>query len=86
VASLVRLPASLAVALIRLYQKTLGRLTGGRCRFHPSCSEYAAQSISAKGVVRGGALAFWRLARCGPWTAGGIDPARVPGLEEAARG
>ena len=82
--SIVHLPARLAILLIRVYQMTLGRLVGERCRFHPSCSRYAAQAIEEFGLVRGGARATWRLMRCGPWTAGGIDPVRRP--IEASRG
>ena len=67
-------PVRLAlVALIRLYRSTIGLVLGGRCRFHPSCSAYAEQAIAELGVVRGGSLAVWRVLRCGPWTAGGID-------------
>lgn len=61
------------VSLIRGYQLTLGRLTGTRCRFHPSCSEYAIGAIRARGAIRGTALAFWRIVRCAPWSAGGVD-------------
>jgi len=62
------------VGLIHLYRSTIGLLLGGRCRFYPSCSAYAEAVIAELGVIRGGALAVWRLLRCGPWTAGGIDP------------
>jgi putative membrane protein insertion efficiency factor len=72
-----RLPAFLAVLVIRVYQRTLGRLIPPRCRFHPSCSEYAVQSIRAQGLVRGGVAAGWRLMRCGPWSRGGIDHVKV---------
>jgi len=61
------------VALIHLYRNTIGLVLGGRCRFYPSCSAYAEYAISELGVVRGGSLALWRVLRCGPWTAGGID-------------
>jgi putative membrane protein insertion efficiency factor len=66
--------ARLVLGLIRLYQATLSPLFGSRCRFHPSCSEYAAEAIATHGLVRGCARALWRLARCGPWTRGGLDP------------
>jgi hypothetical protein len=73
-AKVARLPAILAVAVIRGYQLSIGRVIGGRCRFHPSCSDYAAEAIRSRGVVIGSGLAAWRLLRCGPWSAGGIDP------------
>ena len=62
------------LGLIALYRATLGPLLAGRCRFHPSCSAYAAEAVRIHGAVRGGALAAWRLLRCSPLTAGGIDP------------
>ena len=71
--NLLRLPSWLAVGVIHAYQRSLGRLVGNRCRFHPSCSEYAAIAISSNGLFRGGVQALWRLLRCGPWTAGGVD-------------
>lgn len=82
-----RLPSLLVIVLIRIYQTTLARALPQRCRFHPSCSEYAVQSLRANGLVRGGAAAAWRLIRCGPWSRGGVDPVKVRGLRHGvARG
>jgi hypothetical protein len=66
------------IGLIKLYRFTLGRIAGGHCRFHPSCSEYAMLAVRQRGAMRGAALALWRLIRCGPWTAGGVDYPPVP--------
>ena len=44
------------------------------CRFHPSCSEYAVEAVRSYGVIRGSVLAAWRVMRCNPWSAGGVDP------------
>lgn len=65
---------TLAVFLIRLYQWTISPLLGANCRFHPSCSHYAAEAIGRFGVLRGGWLAARRIARCHPWHPGGYDP------------
>jgi uncharacterized protein len=65
-----------AMAPILVYRATLGRLLAGRCRFHPTCSAYALEAIGTHGALKGVALALWRVARCSPLTAGGID--RVP--------
>jgi uncharacterized protein len=73
---LARIPSILVIGLIRLYQRTVAKALPQRCRFHPSCSEYAVEALRAKGLVRGGGAAAWRLMRCGPWSAGGIDPVR----------
>jgi len=50
-----------------------------RCRYYPSCSTYAVGALRVHGPLRGSALAAWRLLRCHPWSAGGIDhvPPRV---------
>ena len=69
-------PARLALmGLVRLYRATLSGWLGGQCRFHPSCSQYAEDAVRSVGAVRGSALAAWRVARCGPFGAGGFDPA-----------
>ena len=63
-----------AVAPIRLYQRLFSPLLGQRCKYYPSCSEYAAQAITRFGILRGLVLAGWRLLRCNPWSHGGFDP------------
>jgi uncharacterized protein len=63
-----------AVAPIRLYQRVLSPAVGERCKYYPSCSEYAAQAITRFGILRGLVLAGWRLLRCNPWSHGGFDP------------
>ena len=65
---------SLVILPIRLYQWLLSPMFGGRCRYYPSCSEYAAQAIRRFGILRGLVLAGWRLLRCNPWSHGGFDP------------
>lgn len=66
----------LAVIIIALYQKLLSPLVGNGCRFSPTCSCYAHDAIQKYGVVRGTAMAVWRILRCGPWSKGGIDPVK----------
>jgi hypothetical protein len=65
---------SLVVAPIRIYQKLVSPLFGARCKYYPSCSEYAAQAITKFGILRGLVLAGWRVLRCNPWSHGGVDP------------
>ena len=62
------------IAPIRLYQRFLSPALGERCKYYPSCSEYAAQAITRFGILRGLVLAGWRLLRCNPWSDGGFDP------------
>ena len=61
-------------ALIRAYQVVVSPWLGPRCRFHPSCSQYALDALDAHGTLRGTWLAIKRLARCHPFTPGGYDP------------
>jgi putative membrane protein insertion efficiency factor len=70
----VKFVRTLAVLPIRAYQRLLSPLVGERCRYYPSCSEYAAQAISRFGILRGLVLAGWRLLRCNPFSHGGFDP------------
>ncbi|HEX5163156.1 MAG TPA: membrane protein insertion efficiency factor YidD [Steroidobacteraceae bacterium] len=60
--------------LIRGYQLAISPLFGPRCRFYPSCSNYALQAIDAHGAVRGTWLTLKRISRCHPFNAGGFDP------------
>ncbi|MBV8954747.1 MAG: membrane protein insertion efficiency factor YidD [Solirubrobacterales bacterium] len=64
---------TVAILPIRLYQRLLAPAFGERCKYYPSCSEYAAQAISRFGILRGLVLAGWRLLRCNPWSHGGVD-------------
>jgi putative membrane protein insertion efficiency factor len=65
---------AIAIAPIRAYQWLISPALGQRCRYYPSCSEYAVQSIRTFGILRGLILAAWRLLRCNPFSRGGLDP------------
>jgi hypothetical protein len=64
----------IVIAPIRVYQRLISPAVGSRCKYYPSCSQYAAQAISEYGILRGLILAGWRLLRCNPWSHGGFDP------------
>jgi uncharacterized protein len=68
-----RLLRAVVSAPIRLYQRLVSPLLGSRCRYYPSCSEYALRSIRRFGILRGSVLAAWRLLRCNPLSRGGFD-------------
>jgi putative membrane protein insertion efficiency factor len=62
------------LALIRRYQRHVSPLLPSSCRFVPSCSDYGYQAIEKYGIIRGGAMAVWRILRCNPFCKGGYDP------------
>jgi putative membrane protein insertion efficiency factor len=64
---------AIAVAPIRLYQRALSPAMPQRCKYYPSCSEYAVGAVRQYGVLRGVVLAGWRLLRCNPLSNGGFD-------------
>jgi putative membrane protein insertion efficiency factor len=69
-----RVLRQIVIAPIRVYQRLFSPAFGQRCKYYPSCSEYAAQAIERFGILRGLILAGWRLLRCNPWSHGGFDP------------
>jgi len=62
------------IAILRVYKRFISPLLGPRCRFLPTCSEYAMQSIARFGPWKGGWLALRRIGRCHPLHPGGFDP------------
>ena len=62
------------IALVRLYRIAVSPVLGPRCRFYPTCSEYAIGSLRRFGALRGSWLAVRRIACCHPWHPGGYDP------------
>jgi putative membrane protein insertion efficiency factor len=63
----------LVTAPVRLYQRAISPLLPARCKYYPSCSEYALGAVRRYGILRGVTLAVWRLLRCNPWSHGGVD-------------
>ena len=61
---------------IRVYQRWLSPGLPARCRYAPTCSQYALESLQIHGVLKGTLLGVWRVLRCNPWSKGGVD--RVP--------
>lgn len=69
-----QLPKRLALGLIRFYQLGVSPLLPPACKFYPTCSQYGYEAIEKHGLLRGGAMAAWRLLRCNPFSKGGYDP------------
>jgi uncharacterized protein len=62
------------LALIGAYRRWVSPAIPRRCRYEPTCSAYAVESIERFGAGRGALLASWRLLRCNPFSHGGFDP------------
>ena len=60
--------------LIRGYQLIISPLLGSNCRFMPTCSEYAMESLRSHGLVKGSYLTIKRIGKCHPWGSHGYDP------------
>jgi len=75
-----RSPRLAAIAAVAIYRAAVSpvihALNGPACRFEPSCSAYARDAIAQYGMMRGGAMALWRIARCNPMGGHGYDPVR----------
>ena len=78
-------PRIVAVGAVAIYRATVSpvihAINGPACRFEPSCSVYARDAIAEYGIVRGGAMALWRIVRCNPIGGHGFDPVRGRGVE-----
>ncbi len=73
-----RILARIAALPLRFYRRYLSPLKPPMCRFQPTCSTYAIQALEVHGLLRGSALAVWRLLRCQPFARGGFDPVPPP--------
>ncbi len=69
--------------LIRCYQIAISPLLGPRCRYIPTCSQYALEAVALHGAGHGSWLAFKRVCRCHPWGGQGYDP--VPSIRQPMR-
>ncbi|MEA5476050.1 membrane protein insertion efficiency factor YidD [Pseudanabaena galeata UHCC 0370] len=68
----------LVILLIQFYRLFISPLFPPRCRFQPTCSQYAVTAIDRFGLFKGGGLTIKRVCSCHPWNMGGYDP--VPEL------
>ena len=72
--ALARVAVAATKAPVALYQRFISPGLPRRCKYEPTCSRYAVQALGEYGILRGLALAAWRLLRCNPWSHGGYDP------------
>lgn len=73
---LVLIPRNVGVLLIRGYRAVISPIYGDVCRYYPSCSAYGLGSVQQRGLIVGSLLTAWRIVRCNPWSAGGVDEVR----------
>lgn len=74
------------LAVIGFYSRAISPALPPRCRFHPTCSAYAAEAIDRHGAARGSWLALRRILKCAPWHPGGVDLVPdAPGTREPVR-
>ncbi len=71
---------SFLIKVIRFYQRRISPLFPPKCRYYPTCSQYALQAIEIHGAFKGMLLAIGRLMRCNIFFPGGVDP--VPPKKE----
>lgn len=71
---LMSFPSAVAIGMVRFYQVCVSPLKPPTCRYTPSCSAYAIESIRKYGMLRGLWRAFRRILRCHPWGGSGYDP------------
>ena len=64
----------LLIGLVTVYRQVISPVLPPTCRYHPSCSAYALESLQVHGAAKGVVLAGWRLGRCNPFSKGGLDP------------
>ena len=66
----------LVLSLIKFYRRNISPMSPPKCKYIPTCSQYALEAIERYGVVRGGIKALWRIFRCNPFSKGGFDPVK----------
>ncbi len=73
------------IGSIRFYQKNISAKTAPKCKYYPTCSNYAVEAIKTHGAFKGFFLSIWRILRCNPFSKGGFDPVpekRISGKKE----
>jgi len=67
------IPRNAARSLVKTYQYVISPLLGSNCRYLPTCSEYAEESLRRHGLWAGGWMTLARVCRCHPWGNSGLD-------------
>ena len=59
-----------------MYRTKISPMYPPRCKYIPTCSQYAVEAIEKYGVIKGGLMSIWRILRCNPFSKGGFDPVK----------
>ena len=59
-----------------MYRTKISPMYPPRCKYIPTCSQYAVEAIEKYGVIKGGLMSTWRILRCNPFSKGGFDPVK----------
>jgi uncharacterized protein len=62
------------IAIIKIYQWVISPWLGPKCRYTPTCSNYAIEALQKHGIFRGTWLSIKRISSCHPWGGSGYDP------------
>ena len=62
--------------LIKMYRTKISPMYPPRCKYVPTCSQYALEAIEKYGIIKGGLMSIWRILRCNPFSKGGFDPVK----------
>lgn len=71
---IVDIPRNLIIGFIKFWRLAISPLYGDVCPYYPTCSAYGLEAVTSHGAIKGSWLTVSRIARCHPWTKGGIDP------------
>lgn len=66
----------LLISLIKFYRKRISPMSPPKCKYVPTCSQYALEVIEKYGAIKGSIMACWRILRCNPFSKGGFDPVK----------
>ena len=66
----------LIISLIKFYRTSISPMSPPRCKYIPTCSQYAIDAIEKYGIIKGGFMAAFRILRCNPLSKGGYDPVK----------
>jgi putative membrane protein insertion efficiency factor len=69
-----KLILKILIGLVRLYQGMISPFLGAKCRYDPTCSNYAVDALKKHGIFRGSWLSLKRFMSCHPWGGKGYDP------------